>query len=43
MHREGWNGPKVKCSGAPFTWFVFEASERGDAAVELWRISWRGA
>jgi len=41
MHREGWTGPKMSSSGAPFAWFVFEAEDRGDAAIELRRMSWR--
>jgi hypothetical protein len=41
MHREGWDGPKLKASAAPFAWFVFEAKERGDTPIELRRMSWR--
>ncbi len=42
MHREGWAGNKISASGAPFAWFVFDAAARGDAPVELRRMSWRG-
>lgn len=42
MHREGWEGNKLAGSGAPFAWFVFEAAPRGDAPIELRRMSWRG-
>ncbi len=41
MHREGWEGPRMSNSGAPFAWFVFEAASRGDRPVELRRMSWR--
>jgi hypothetical protein len=41
MHREGWEGKRITNSGAPFAWFVFVPGERGGAAVELRRMSWR--
>ncbi len=40
MHREGWDGPKVSNSGAPFAWFHFTAA-RVTGATALRRISWR--
>ena len=43
MHREGWSGNRQKGSGAPFAWFVFSADPRGDAPIELRRMSWRAA
>lgn len=42
MHREGWEGPRMSNSGAPFAWFVFEPEARNAAAaIELRRMSWR--
>lgn len=41
MHREGWEGPKIGNSGAPFAWFVFEPTSRNDRPIELRRMSWR--
>lgn len=41
MHREGWEGPKLGNSGAPFAWFIFAPWDRGGAPIELRRISWR--
>ncbi len=41
MHREGWDGPRMSASGAPFAWFVFEPGPRGNEPVELRRMSWR--
>jgi hypothetical protein len=43
MHREGWDGPRQTNSGAPFAWFVFDRVHRGDAPIELRRMSWRAA
>jgi hypothetical protein len=43
MHREGWNGRKLKVAGAPFAWFVFEHEPRHQPAFAITRISWRGA
>jgi hypothetical protein len=43
MLREGWEGAKIGNSGAPFAWFVFDAAPRGEAAIELRRMSWREA
>jgi hypothetical protein len=42
MHREGWEGPKLGNSGAPFAWFVFSAHRRPPASpIALHRMSWR--
>ena len=41
MHREGWTGSKTSNSGAPFAWFIFDPKPRGDACIELRRMSWR--
>jgi hypothetical protein len=42
MHREGWGGPRIGNSGAPFAWFVFSALPRPpDSPIELRRMSWR--
>lgn len=41
MHREGWDGPRLGNSGAPFAWFVFHPCPRGDAPIALRRMSWR--
>jgi hypothetical protein len=42
MHREGYAGPKIGNSGAPFGWFVFSAQLRPiSAPIELRRMSWR--
>lgn len=42
MHRDGWDGPKLGNSGAPFAWFVFEQQTRlPDAGFVVRRISWR--
>jgi hypothetical protein len=43
MHREGWEGKKIAAGGVPFAWFVFDAAPRGERAIELRRMSWRGA
>lgn len=44
MHREGWEGPRMANSGAPFAWFVFSSAPRPEGSpVELRRMSWRGA
>lgn len=41
MHRDGWDGPKIDTSGVPFGWFVYLPRPRGDAPIELRRMSWR--
>jgi hypothetical protein len=42
MHRDGWEGPKIGNSGAPFAWFVFHAKpKRFIPGIELRRVSWR--
>jgi hypothetical protein len=42
MHREGWNGSKIKASGSPHAWFVFSPIvNRTGQPIELRRISWR--
>ena len=42
MHREGWEGPKIGNSGAPFAWFVFDAEPRpAGEPIALFRMSWR--
>lgn len=43
MHRDGWEGAKIGNSGAPFAWFVFTAEPRGEAPIEVRRMSWRDA
>lgn len=44
MHRDGWDGPRISSSGAPFAWFAFEPKVRPSGqAIELRRISWRAA
>lgn len=44
MHREGWAGPKLSNSGAPFAWFVFSARPRPvDVPIALHRLRWRAA
>lgn len=44
MHREGWAGPKLGNSGAPFAWFVFSAHPRpAGSPIALHRMSWRAA
>jgi hypothetical protein len=40
MHREGWQGPRATCGGAPFAWFVFMPGVRR-GPFEMQRISWR--
>lgn len=43
MHREGWEGPKIKSGGVPFAWFVFTPGGRpAGSAIELRRMSWFG-
>lgn len=39
MHRDGWQGPTIGNSGAPFGWFFFNRHHRGDTVLR--RISWR--
>jgi hypothetical protein len=41
MHREGWEGNRQSNSGAPFAWFVFSPTPKGDAPTAFRRISWR--
>lgn len=41
MHRDGWQGPTIGNSGAPFAWFFFNRFRRGDIALR--RVSWREA
>lgn len=44
MHREGWTGPKLSNSGAPFAWFHFRPEPRRRVEpIALHRISWRAA
>ena len=40
MHREGWEGPRLKGNGAPFAWFQFERKKLRPAFTAR-RISWR--
>lgn len=40
MHRDGWEGPKVKSGAMQFAWFVFDRVR--PQATTLQRISWRG-
>jgi hypothetical protein len=42
MHREGWDGPRIKGGAVAFAWFVFEPGVR-HGPIELNRISWRTA
>lgn len=42
MHREGWEGPRMSNSGAPFAWFVFAPDVR-TGPIALQRMSWRAA
>lgn len=43
MHRDGWGGPRIGNSGAPFAWFVFSAERRPPSEpIQLRRMSWRG-
>lgn len=39
MHRDGWEGPKVKSGAMQFAWFVFTRNE--PITTQLTRISWR--
>lgn len=41
MHRDGWDGPTIGNSGAPFAWFVFHPEPRGSVEFTMRRISWR--
>lgn len=43
MHRDGWDGPKIGNSGAPFAWFVFERRPLLPGAFVVRRMSWREA
>ena len=40
MHRDGWDGPKVKSGAMQFAWFVFTRQRPRQTILE--RISWRG-
>lgn len=33
MHRDGWEGPRIKSSGFAFGWFVWDRDHRGTAKV----------
>lgn len=39
MHREGWDGPKVKTGAMQFAWFVFTRAKPKETITK--RISWR--
>ena len=42
MHREGWEGPRLSNSGAPFAWFDFAARPKGrHDPISLHRFRWR--
>lgn len=42
MHREGWTGPKLSNSSAPFAWFLFDARPRPEREpIALRRLMWR--
>lgn len=41
MHREGWDGPKVKTGAMQFAWFVFTRQRPNQTILE--RVSWRAA
>jgi hypothetical protein len=42
FHREGWEGKKLSCSGAPFAWFCFSAEPRPrHQPINLHRFWWR--
>lgn len=42
MHREGWAGPKLTNSGAPFAWFVFSRARRpAHEPIHLHRFRWK--
>lgn len=44
MHREGWTGPRLSNSGAPFAWFDFSAERRPDGVpIALHRFRWKSA
>jgi len=39
MHREGYDGPKVKTSAVAFAWFVWDRAHEGPATIN--RITWQ--
>jgi hypothetical protein len=39
MHRQGWDGPRLKTGGLPYAWFCFEPSPN-DAGFVVKRINW---
>ena len=41
MHRDGWQGPKIKGGAMPFAWFVFERDKARSPEFIVRRISWR--
>lgn len=44
MHRDGWEGPRLTNSGAPFAWFDFSAQPKGrHDPISLHRFRWRSA
>ena len=44
MHRDGWEGPRLTNSGAPFAWFDFSARPKArHDPISLHRFRWRSA
>lgn len=42
LHRDGWQGRKIRWAGMPFGWFVFTRDGRKPRRpIELRRVSWR--
>jgi hypothetical protein len=40
MHRQNWDGPRLKTGGLPYGWFCFEPKPKADPAFSTIRTNW---